>query len=162
MVSPMSHLRPGHTPVTNLHAPRQVPLHTVARHPGDTEQTEAQPSVPLDPPSPEGADCHPVLSHRSVRLSPISLWKPPLQLFPPFEALTRFLPGPPSQPHLTEAAPSSRPSRAGPLPCPQPQHPGLRVWSGVGRETDLPYKHPQVTPDAPSRERSTGSWPRTT
>lgn len=129
MAAPMSHLRPGHTPVTNLHAPRQVPLHTAARHPGATEQTEAQPSAPLDPPSPEGADCHPFLSHHSVLLSPISLWKSSLQLFPPSEALTRFLPGPPSQPHLTEAAPSPRPSRAGPLPCPQPQHPGRRVWS---------------------------------
>lgn len=123
-MSPTSHLWPGHTPVTNLQAPRQLPNTQVPQNKLTGAAIHASgpafsrrnwlPPLPLQsfsPPQP----------HPSLEPLPAAL--------PTSEALTRFLPGPPSQPRLTEVAPSPRPSRAGCLPRPQPQHPGLTLWS---------------------------------
>lgn len=124
-MSPTSHLRPGHTPVTNLQAPRQLPDTQVPQNKLTGAATASGPtSSPRNrlPPLPLQS-LSPPQPHPSLEPLPATL--------PTSEALIRFLPGPPSQPRLTEVAPSPRPSRAGHLPRPQPQHPGLRVWSGL-------------------------------
>ena len=113
----VSHVSPSAWPHTSnqpARTPTAAPTRTAAQHlrgPAIRASGPAFSRRNWPPPLPLQS-CSPPQPHPSLEALPAAL--------PTSEALTRFLPGPPSQPRLTEVAPSPRPSRAGCLPRPQP------------------------------------------
>lgn len=121
--------------------------------------SKAQLSAPRDLLSPEGTDPHPFLSSHSI------LRKPILPALPTSEALTCFLPGPLSQPRLTEAAPSRQDELGRPIPTPPASAPrtegvrqGLSRAPGLEQACPTNTHRPHFTPCG--GVRGTGSRPR--